>query len=365
MQLTPIMYVLFAAMTITLTACDKPQTPVENISLSTPKAEQIVALAGETMGSIYHIKYLAKNNLPATPKQNHEDIEKILVDVNAKMSTYIKTSELSQFNQNTQTQTPLEISSDLAKVIKEAIRLNKLTQGALDVTVGPVVNLWGFGPEKRPERKPTPEKQPTEEQLAARQAWVGIDKLTLTEKAGNFYLTKAIPELYVDLSSIAKGFGVDQVANYLESLQIENYMVEIGGEIRAKGHNSEGKPWQIAIEQPSFDGSQIAQQIIGIKDLAMATSGNYRNYFEQDGIRFSHEIDPHTGRPIQHALASITVLAPSSMPADGLSTGLFVLGEKKAIEIAEQENLAIFMIIKDGKGYRTEMSSAFKTLLEQ
>ena len=281
------------------------------------------------------------------------------MDVNAKMSTYIKTSELSQFNQNTQTQTPIEISSDLAKVIKEAIRLNKLTQGALDVTVGPVVNLWGFGPEKRIE------KQPTEEQLAARQAWVGIDKLTLTEKAGKFYLTKAIPELYVDLSSIAKGFGVDQVADYLESLQIENYMVEIGGEIRAKGHNSEGKPWQIAIERPNFDGSQIAQQIIGIKDLAMATSGNYRNYFEQDGIRFSHEIDPHTGRPIQHALASITVLAPSSMTADGLSTGLFVLGEKKAMEIAEQENLAIFMIIKEGKGYRTEMSSAFKTLLEQ
>ena len=359
MQLTPIMYGLFAAMTITLTACDKPQTPVENTSLSTPKAEQIVALAGKTMGSTYHIKYLEKNNFPASPKQVHEDIEKILVDVNAKMSTYIKTSELSQFNQNTQTQTPIEISSDLAKVIKEAIRLNKLTQGALDVTVGPVVNLWGFGPEKRIE------KQPTEEQLAARQAWVGIDKLILTEKAGKFYLTKAIPELYVDLSSIAKGFGVDQVTDYLESLQIENYMVEIGGEIRAKGHNSEGKPWQIAIERPSFDGSQIAQQIIGIKDLAMATSGNYRNYFEQDGIRFSHEIDPHTGRPIQHALASITVLAPSSMTADGLSTGLFVLGEKKAIEIAEQENLAIFMIIKEGKGYRTEMSSAFKTLLEQ
>ncbi|WP_429696972.1 FAD:protein FMN transferase [Aggregatibacter kilianii] len=351
-----------AAMALVLSACDQPTASQQANSpqTATPKHEaEIVSLTGKTMGTTYHIKYANNGDVSIASQQAHEQIDAILKDVNAKMSTYMKDSELSRFNQNIETNAPIEISADLAKVVKEAIRLNQVTQGALDITVGPVVNLWGFGPEKRVE------KQPTAEQIAERQAWVGIDKLSLTEESGKFFLTKAMPQLYVDLSSIAKGFGVDQVADYLESIKVQNYMVEIGGEIRAKGKNAESKPWQIAIERPTFDGKQAAQQIIGLENMAMATSGDYRNYFEQDGVRFSHEIDPKTGYPIQHALASITVLTPTSMTADGLSTGLFVLGEQKALEVAEQEKLPIFMIIKDGKGYRTEMSSAFKPFLAQ
>ena len=353
---------VLASMALALSACDQPTTSqqAESPQAKAPKNEiEIVSLNGKTMGTTYHIKYLSNGNVSAPSQQAHEQIEAILKDVNAKMSTYIKDSELSLFNQNTQTNTPIEVSADLAKVVKEAIRLNKVTQGSLDVTVGPVVNLWGFGPEKRIDKQPTPE------QIAERQAWVGIDKLSLSEEGGKSFLTKTVPQLYVDLSSIAKGFGVDQVADYLESLHVQNYMVEIGGEIRTKGKNAENKLWQIAIERPTFDGKQAAQQIIGLNNVAMATSGDYRNYFEQDGVRFSHEIDPKTGYPIQHALASITVLAPSSMTADGLSTGLFVLGEQKALAVAEHEKLPIFMIIKDGKGYRTEMSTEFKKLLEQ
>ena len=350
----------FVAIALTLSACDQKVTSQQAETQQAVAAKnEIVALSGKTMGTTYHIKYWGNNEVSITSQQAHEQIEVILKEVNAKMSTYIQDSEISRFNQNTQTNTPIEVSADFAHVVKEAMRLNQVTQGALDVTVGPVVNLWGFGPEKRVE------KQPTQEQITERQAWVGIDKLSLTEESGKFFLAKAVPQLYVDLSSIAKGFGVDQVADYLESINVQNYMVEIGGEIRAKGKNAENKLWQIAIERPTFDGKQAAQQIIGLNNMAMATSGDYRNYFEQDGVRFSHEIDPKTGYPIQHALASITVLASSSMTADGLSTGLFVLGEEKALAVAERENLPIFMIIKDGKGYRTEMSSAFKQFLAQ
>lgn len=319
------------------------------------KETQIISLSGKTMGSTYHIKYLDEGNMP-DPQKVHEDIETVLKDVNAKMSTYINDSELSRFNQNTQINTPIEISQDFAKVLAEAIRLNKVTDGSLDVTVGPVVNLWGFGPEKRPERMPTPE------QLAERQAWVGIDKIHLDLSGKTPTLSKSIPQVYVDLSSIAKGFGVDQVADKLAQLKARNYMVEIGGEIRAKGHNGENKPWQIAIEKPSTTGERAVESVIGLDNMGMATSGDYRIYFEENGQRFAHEIDPKTGYPIQHHLASITVLAPTTMTADGLSTGLFVLGEDKAMEIAERDNLPVYLIIKTANGFETRMSSAFKKL---
>lgn len=322
------------------------------------KEPEIINLSGKTMGTTYHIKYIDSGNLQKNAEQAHEHIEAILKDVNAKMSTYDANSELSRFNQSKEINQPIDISSDLALVIQEALRLNQVTNGALDVTVGPIVNLWGFGPEKRAD------KQPSVEQIAERQTWVGINKLKLRQSAVGFQLEKSVPQLYVDLSSIAKGFGVDKIATYVESIGVQHYMVEIGGEIRAKGNNIEGKPWQIAIEKPTVDGSRVIEQVIGLKDLAMATSGDYRNYFEENGKRFSHEIDPKTGYPIQHNLASITVLSPSSMTADGLSTGLFVLGEEKALQIAEQQNLPVYLIIKTDKGFETKMSSAFTKLLD-
>ncbi|OOF64191.1 FAD:protein FMN transferase [Rodentibacter pneumotropicus] len=322
------------------------------------KDPEVISLSGKTMGTTYHVKYIDDGSVSENLQNTHEQIEYILKDVNAKMSTYIKDSELSRFNQNTQVNTPIEISADFAKVLAEAIQLHQVTEGALDVTVGPVVNLWGFGPEKRPER------QPTAEQLAERQAWVGLDKITL-DMSGNIpTLSKSVPQVYIDLSSIAKGFGVDQVAEKLEQLNAQNYMVEIGGEIRAKGKNAEGKPWQIAIEKPNITGERAVENVIGLNNMAMATSGDYRIYFEENGKRFAHEIDPKTGYPIQHHLASITVFSPTTMTADGLSTGLFVLGEEKALEVAEKNDLAIYLIIKTANGFETKISSAFKKLME-
>ena len=233
--------IMAVAMALSLAACQKET--------------KVISLSGKTMGTTYHVKYLDEGSMKATSEKTHEEIEAILKDVNAKMSTYKKDSELSRFNQNTQVNTPIEISADFAKVLAEAIRLNKVTEGALDVTVGPVVNLWGFGPEKRPEKQPTPE------QLAERQAWVGIDKIALDMSGTKPTLSKALPQVYVDLSSIAKGFGVDLVAEKLEQLNAQNYMVEIGGEIRAKGKNIEGKPWQIAIEKPTTTGERAVEAV--------------------------------------------------------------------------------------------------------
>ncbi|MGR6860984.1 FAD:protein FMN transferase [Aliivibrio salmonicida] len=312
--------------------------------------EQIY-INGPTMGTSYNIKFISKDGLPAT-EAIHAEVDRKLELVNDQMSTYRKDSELSLFNQSTDL-TPFTVSEDTATVINEAIRLNQLTEGALDITVGPLVNLWGFGPEARPE------VVPTDEELNARREVVGIEHLSATTTT----VTKNIPNLYVDLSTIAKGWGVDVVANYLESLGITNYMVEVGGEMRVKGNNKENVAWRIAIEKPSVDERAI-QEIIEPRHYAVATSGDYRIYFEKEGVRYSHIINPITGKPIANKVVSVTVLDKSSMTADGLATGLMVLGEEKGMEIANKNNIPVFMIVKTKDGFKEIASEAFKPFLK-
>ncbi|MBY7852905.1 FAD:protein FMN transferase [Vibrio fluvialis] len=313
---------------------------------------QQVHLSGPTMGTSYNIKYLQQDGLPSSDDL-HKEIDRLLEEVNDQMSTYRKDSELSRFNQY-QGIDPFEVSNQTATVVREAIRLNGLTEGALDVTVGPLVNLWGFGPEARPE------VVPTDAELAERKANTGIHHLSVE---GN-KLSKDLPHLYVDLSTIAKGWGVDVVANYIESQGIHNYMVEVGGEIRLKGLNRDGVQWRIAVEKPTVDERSI-QEIIEPGDMAIATSGDYRNYFERDGVRYSHIINPQTGRPIHNRVVSVTVLDKSCMTADGLATGLMVLGDEKGIEIAEQNHIPVFMIVKTDDGFKEIASSAFKPYLNR
>jgi thiamine biosynthesis lipoprotein len=329
--------VAFASLLV-LAGCEKP---VEQIHLS-----------GPTMGTTYNIKYIESEGIPS-PEALQKEVDRLLEEVNDQMSTYRKDSELSRFNQN-QTSTPFEVSSQTATVVKEAIRLNGLTLGALDVTVGPLVNLWGFGPEARPE------VVPTDEELAARKANTGIQHLTVE---GNL-LTKDIPNLYVDLSTIAKGWGVDVVADYIQSQGIQNYMVEVGGEMRLKGVNREGVKWRIAIEKPSAD-ERAVQEIIEPGDMAVATSGDYRIYFECDGVRYSHIINPQTGKPIRHKVVSVTVLDKSSMTADGLATGLMVLGEEQGMKIANENNIPVFMIVKTEDGFKEMASEAYKPFMNK
>lgn len=314
------------------------------------KPVELVHVTGPTMGTTYNIKYLQQQDLPS-PAAVQAEIDRLLEEVNDQMSTYREDSELSRFNRHSSNE-PFFVSDATATVIKEAIRINELTLGALDVTVGPLVNLWGFGPEARRDKVPSPEK------LAQRKAKTGIEHLTIS---GN-YVSKAIPNLYVDLSTIAKGWGVDVVADYLNALNIDNFMVEIGGEMRLKGTNREGIAWRIAIEKPDTQQRQ-AQEIIQPGEMAIATSGDYRNYFERDGIRYSHIINPQTGYPINNKVVSVTVLDPSSMTADGLSTGLMVLGEEQAMALAEQHHIPVFMIVKTEDGYQEFVSSAFQPYL--
>ncbi len=311
-----------------------------------------VNIDGKTMGTYYSVKYVPGEGAPS-PQVLQAEIDKRLEQVNNQMSTYRSNSEISRFNQSDAVNTPFAVSPETAKVVREAIRIHGVTDGALDITVGPLVNLWGFGPEGRPERVPT------DAEIAQRRAWVGIENLSVEGDT----LIKRIPQLYLDLSSIAKGYGVDVIADYLASQKIVNYMVDIGGEIRTRGVNGNDTAWRIAIEKPQAGMNQSVQEIIQPGEMAVATSGDYRNYFEVDGTRFSHEIDPKTGRPVTHHLVSITVISPSCMTADGLSTGLDVMGPERGMALANLLGIPVFMIVKTDKGFEERYSDAFKPYL--
>ncbi|MDF0604720.1 FAD:protein FMN transferase [Neisseriaceae bacterium TC5R-5] len=304
------------------------------------------------MGTYYRIKYIAVRNA-LKPQVLQIEIDRRLEQVNQQMSTYRPDSELSRFNQSRVINQAFSVSAATSKVVAEAIRLNQQTQGALDITVGPLVNLWGFGPTGRREHPPSAA------QIEQALAHTGIAKLGWSKQA----LIKKHPQLYLDLSAIAKGYGVDVIADYLRSQQISNYMVDIGGDMRVAGHNGEGGRWRIAIEKPTVAGNVQAQLIITPGDMAIATSGDYRHYFEEQGRRYSHTIDPRSGRPIEHHLASVTVLSKQGMTADGLATGLDVLGPERAIKLADELGLAVFLIVKTGQGFSTLHSKAFQAYL--
>lgn len=310
-----------------------------------------VLLQGRTMGTTYNIKVIVENDSIDT-QLLQKDIDTALVNVNQEMSTYIPDSELSRFNQLRSSE-PVTLSKGLARVIEEAIRLGKLSNGKLDVTVGPLVNLWGFGPEYRLE------KVPSDELLEQTKNKVGIENIELVDGR----LSKKINELYIDLSTIAKGYGVDLIAELVESRGIHNYLVEIGGEMRLKGFKDTGELWHVAIEKP-ITTERAVQQVIVPKDNAVATSGDYRIYFESNGQRFSHIIDPATGKPINHKLVSVTVIHPSSMTADGLSTALMVMGEKEALAFAEKNEIAAYFISKSENGFVEQSTVEFAQYLK-
>ena len=220
-------------------------------------------------------------------------------------------------------------------MIKEGIHLYQVTGGALDITLGPLVNLWGFGPDKRPTQFPS------KEVIAEAKARTGIEFLDVDGTR----LSKTKADLYVDLSSIAKGFGVDVVAGILNKYNVAGYLVEIGGELSVFGNKMDGSAWRVAIEQPDVDDREV-QQVIAPGNMAIATSGDYRNYYEEEGRQFSHLIDPRTGYPIDHRLASVTVLHKQCMVADGYATAMMVLGTEASLALAQREGLAIMLIEK-------------------
>jgi thiamine biosynthesis lipoprotein len=303
------------------------------LSACTPKHVEEIHLSGPTMGTTYNIKFVASEFIKPADLQN--EVNALLVNINQLMSTYIADSELSRFNQFHSTE-KFPLSSETLFVFAEALRLGDLSDGVLDVTIGPLINLWGFGPQSRPETIPSAAD------ISKAKSISGLDKLVL----GDGWASKTAPELYIDLSTIAKGYGVDRVAELLEQYHLSNYLVEIGGEMRVSGNKASGQPWRIAVEKP-VSNERAVHKLISIGDNAIATSGDYRIYYEENGVRYSHLINPQSGYPIKHNLVSVTVVHPSSMTADGLATALNVMGKDKAVRLAERNKLAVLLISKE------------------
>ena len=315
------------------------------MACSSPKNQETY-ISGPTMGTTYNVKFVSVDGVEQ--QKLKREIDQSLLNINQLMSTYIKDSELSRFNQWRSVE-PFPMSAQTLDVLIEAKRLGVMSAGLLDVTIGPLVNLWGFGPQNRPE------KVPTEKLIDTTRQKVGLDKLTI----GTTWASKSHPDLYIDLSTIAKGYAVDKLAELLQTFSINNYLVEIGGEMRLAGQKASGKPWKIAIEKPETEQRSI-QKIISVGDNAVATSGDYRNYYEQNGVRYSHLINPTTGYPIKHNLVSVTVIHASSMTADGLATALNVMGKEKALELAEKDGIAVLLITKEKDGFTEYTSSKFE-----
>jgi thiamine biosynthesis lipoprotein len=238
--------------------------------------------------------------------------------------------------------------------MNEALRVSILTEGAFDVTVGPLVNLWGFGP------APSTMEVPSEDAIRSSLSGVGYQHIHVQQSPPA--IRKDRPDLQIDLSAIAKGYAVDQVAEFLESLNIPHFLVEVGGELRAKGHNAAGFPWKVAIEKPVSHEKAI-HRVLYLGSHAMATSGDYRNFFETNGKRFSHTINPQTGQPVTHQLASVTVVQPSCMEADAFATAFMVLGPDEGYDLAVQEKIPALFVSRAPNGLEEKMTPELEQFL--
>ncbi len=315
----------------------------------------VVVIAGTTMGTYYRVSMVGVDK--SREPELRQQIETQLNEDDHELSTYKTDSVLSRFNQYQGTD-PQLISDGMADAIVTALRIGKKTDNEMDITVGPLVNLWGFGPTKEPV------KMPTQQQIDAARADIGLQHLKVIEQVNGDFLQKDKPNMYVDLSTVGEGYATDHLARLVEGNGISDYLVSVGGAVVSRGHNPEGKPWQVAIQKPT-DREDAVQAIVDLQGMGISTSGSYRNYYELDGKRLSHIIDPATGRPITHKLVSATVIAPTALEADGWDTGLMVLGTEKALALAEKEHLAVYLITKEPTGFKVTMTPQFKAYLRK
>ena len=310
----------------------------------------LTTLSGLTMGTYFRIlvpdaaKDTAALNVNAAATLN---------EVDRLMSTYKPSSEVSLLNL-AGLKSPVPVSAPTQTVIGEAIRVGDLTGGAFDVTVGPLVELWGFGASGRTQAIPDTRLI----SQAARR--VGMESL----RSGEGTAWKTRPGLGIDLSGIAKGYAVDRLAATLDSHGVPDYLVDVGGELRAKGRRPDGTRWKIGIERPS-PGTDSIQTVVALENRSIATSGDYRNFFMQGGETYSHVIDPRTARPVRHSLASVTVLDRDAMTADALSTALMVMGPAEGFDFAERNGIAAYFITREGSGLIDRYTPAFEPRLDQ
>ncbi len=305
-------------------------------------------LQGQTMGTQYSIKFRHPftSEMTATIQKK---VEAILERINRSMSTYDPASELSRFNQQ-RTTSQVAASPELLVVLDAALKIGRKSEGAFDIMIGPLVNLWGFGPGFRSDQIPD---KVTIDRLRQQ---TGQDRILLDLAKGT--IRKHHPDIYIDLSAIAKGYAVDQIAQLFFSSGIEHFMIEIGGEVRAHGNNEQGSAWRIGIEKP-YPHAQAIHKVLLVDDTALATSGDYRNFFEYDGKHYSHLIDPNTGWPIESQMISVTVLASQCMEADAWATALTVLGHERGLKLAEKLGLPVLFLLNQNGNIQEFASSHF------
>ena len=322
-------------------SCHKPHTP--------PKA--VFSCTGATMGTTYCVK-VAGTLDTAQQAAVTDTVATVLADVDAMMSTYKADSDLSRFNASQSTE-PFALATPLLQVFACALQVAEESKGAFDITVGPLVNAWGFGPELQ-------DHAPDEKTLEALQRRVGYKKLSLD--LDHSTVRKTQPDVYCDLSALAKGYAVDAVLAALAPYP--NVMVEVGGEVRTRGCNAQGAPWRIAIEKP-VTGQRSIQHVLPLSNVALATSGDYRNFYIEGGRRRSHTIDPRTAQPVSHTLASVSVVHAQCMWADAYATALTVLGPDEGYQFACRHQLAACFITRDGDGFVERMTPAFEKVFPQ
>ena len=304
------------------------------ICCGTDKPAPYRKIAGFTQGTTFHITYEDKAD-----KDLSGQVDSIFRAFDLTFSEYIPNSIVSRINQNDST---VLLDDMFIEVYNKSVEINKETHGALDLTVGPLVNAWGFGPEKKAKIDSS--------KIDSLLQYVGMDKIRLEGRR----LIKKLPGIKIDVNSIAQGYCVDVIYRYFEQLGIKNFMVEIGGEVRTKGKNPKGEIWRIGVDKP-VEGNNTAgeslQTIILIDNKSVTTSGNYRKFFEENGQKFSHIIDPHTGYPYKNNLLSVTVIAKDGLTADGYDTPLMVLGLEGARAVLKQHpELDAYMIYSDKDG---------------
>lgn len=316
---------------------------------STPEAkEQVLTLQGNTMGTTYQVLWVDPAERAIDPATLQKQIDARLAEINAAMSTYDPTSEISRLNQQTES-SRVGISADFYQTLLISKSVFDQSGGYFDPTVGPLVDLWGFGPEGRILQRPTAA------QVKAVMTQVGFDQLDLSV---NNQVLKPVG-VHLDLSAVAKGYGVDQVAGVLAAQGIASYFVEIGGEVQTRGFKPDGSKWIVGLEAPVV-GEVSIESALALSDQALATSGNYRNFYEVDGETYAHTINPLTGNPARNRLLSVSVLSDRCAVADAWATALMSMGEDKALKVAQENQLTTQMLVADGDKIKTRVTGNFE-----
>lgn len=348
--------VMAAVLSLGVTGCNEKTQP-QATDIVAEKTTQVTKLEGKTFGTFYYIT--VPGGYPGGKETLQKDAEFVFKKVSDAISTFDKNAEIARFNDFKSTE-DFVISGYLANIIEEVSRQSLRIDQAMDPTVGPLVNLWGFGPSG------DIKKSPTDELIAQTKSYVGLDKFELRRAGNTAYLRKADPRVALDLSTIGEGLAADELAALMDEKNIPSYMIAVAGAIRSKGGNADGKLWRVGVEDPLSQGAKVFQ-VVCPQGMAISTAGSYRNFFlDEDTNKFySHVIDTKTGRPIDHRTVSVTVIDKSAMVTDALDTGLLVLGAKEAVQWGNKNSTPVYAIEVDAEGKQVATySRAFEPYLK-